>query len=235
MSELENQLEDLLGGLDRRDAEALAVAVDALVAERLADPDLVATWHARLVRKQSRRPALDPELRARCMALLDGFTVAQAEDGETIARHFFGAGLITWLDFERVADRLFSESSPDAADAVSSVDPGMQQGGPVGCRAPQAVRLGPAAVADGLRVVWMMSFDEWLELGVRRVGPGGHPSRDPSDVFLDDGAGQIHRPTASAFRDGYGQLRFAHPRVATVQLAVAGERITLDLVHEASA
>ena len=42
MSELEYQLEGLLGGLERRDAEALATALDALAAARLADPDLVA-------------------------------------------------------------------------------------------------------------------------------------------------------------------------------------------------
>jgi hypothetical protein len=233
MSDLEYQLEGRFDRPERGDAEALATALAALAAAGLADPDLAATWHARFVRKQSRRPALDPDLRARCMALLDDFTVAQAEDGERIAQHFFGAGLITWLDFERVADRLFSESSPDAADGAA--DGGPQRDRPAGCRAPHAVRLGPPAVADGLRVVWIMSFDEWLELGVRGVGPGRHQARDLADVVLDDGAGQIHRPAAGTFLTyGYGHLRFPHPRVATAQLAVAGERITLDLAHEAS-
>jgi hypothetical protein len=232
MSELENQLECLLGGLERRDADALTTALDALAAADLADPDLAATWRARLVRKQSRRPAVDPDLRARCLALLDGFTRARAEDGETIARHFFGAGLITWRDFERVTDRLFAESSPDAADGVAGA--GLQRDRPIGCEAPHAVILGPPTVADGLRVVWIMSFDEWLEVGMRRVGPARRPARDLVDIVLDDGAGQIHRPAAGTFPDGYGQLRFQHPKVATVQLAIGGERITLDLAHEAS-
>jgi hypothetical protein len=155
----------------------------------------------------------------------------QGEDGETVARHFFGAGLITWLDFERVTDRLFTQSSPDAPDAA--VDAGPQRDNPVGCKAPHAVLLGPPTVADGLRVVWIMSFDKWLELGMRSVGPGRRQARDLADVVLDDGAGQIHRPAASTFRDGYGQLRFPHPKVATAQLTIAGEQITLDLAHEA--
>jgi hypothetical protein len=79
-----------------------------------------------------------------------------------------------------------------------------------------------------------MSFDEWLEVGMRRVGPARRPARDLVDIVLDDGAGQIHRPAAGTFPDGYGQLRFQHPKVATVQLAIGGERITLDLAHEAS-
>jgi hypothetical protein len=229
VTELENQLEFILLGIGRRDIPPLVTALDRLAANGLADAGVASAWRARLVRMRAQRTRPEPTLRAASLRLLDAFPPAPDDedgDGATVARHLFGAGLITGHDLDRVVDRLTAEALEDVVDvpyageAPSALDPA------AACRAPDAVALGPSDAAGGYRVDWIMTFADSLELGLRDVPPDP-PSPRSTNIVLADGRGRTYRPSVSRFHDGYGHLRYPHPKVAAVELEVAGERLFL--------
>lgn len=206
MRTLEDRLEELYGYAGPSTGEGLA-AIRALLAGGVLCAERAAFWRARFERERRSRAPTDADLRARCLALLA--SLPPDESGEDPAGelpfHFSEAGLITHADLG------------DDDDADLPALPALP--------APLGVALGPPSADGGIRVVWIATFERWVEIA---LADAPLDRFDAGAVALRDAAGTTYEDMGYSFGNLRGHLRFTpRPPAATVELLIGAESIVL--------
>jgi hypothetical protein len=203
MTLVEDQLERFFGyGLDPPDVDAGVAAVDALATcDRLSE-QRAAVWRERFERARRPRPRVDPDLRARCLALLELLDV-EDDDGplSALPTHLYEAGLI---------------ASSDYHNAIAPVRPAP----------PVAVALGPPPAPGGVHVIWVATYADRVELAMRDLSL---EDAETDRIVLRSSDGTTHTGRGR-ISNNRGHMRFyARPTTSSVELLVGDELVTLDV------
>lgn len=203
MTLVEDQLERFFGyDFDAPDADAGIAAVDALATCDLLSDDRAAVWRERFERARRPRTAVDLDLRARCLALLE--LLDTDDDGgplSALPTHLYEAGLI---------------ASSDYHDAIESERP----------VPPVAVALGPAPAPGGVHVIWIAAYADRIELAMRDLSLD---DAETDQIVLQSSDGTAHTGRGYISNKRSHMRFYPRPTTPSVDLAVGNEIVTLDV------
>ena len=204
MTLVEDQLERFFGhGFDGPDADAGIAAVDALAACDLLSDERAAVWRERLERARRPRPPVDPDLRARCLALLELLGTEDDDGGpmSALPTHLHEAGLIAASDYH---------------DAIGSERP----------TPPVAVALGPPPALGGVHVLWIATYADRIELAMRDLFLD---DAETERIVLRSSEGSAY--TGRGFiSNNRSHMRFyPRPTTPSVELIVGNELIAFNV------